>query len=193
MKDLSNIQFYKKDLLSLARASVVDKDANISELGFDYLFETELANLRNGIFVTINIQTEKAKALRGCIGNFLSRTNILNSIVDLARSSAYRDFRFHPVRSEEIEELIFEITILTKPVKVASWKDIVLGRDGIILSYGPSSSVFLPQVAVEQGWDIEQTLSALANKAGLYEEIWKDAACEFEVFQGLIISEDDVK
>jgi AMMECR1 domain-containing protein len=50
--------------------------------------------------------------------------------------------------------------------------------------------VFLPQVAPEQGWDVSQTLTHLASKAGLPEDAWKDGA-EFLVFQAEVFGENE--
>ena len=51
--------------------------------------------------------------------------------------------------------------------KVAGAADIVVGRDGVLLSKEGRSAVFLPQVATEQGWNREEMLDNLCLKAGL--------------------------
>ena len=56
-----------------------------------------------------------------------------------------------------------------------------VGRHGIILVKDGRRAVFLPDVAVEQGWDREQTLTRLAQKAGLPPDGWRDGA-QFFVF-----------
>jgi uncharacterized protein (TIGR00296 family) len=71
---------------------------------------------------------------------------------------------------------------------VASWRDIVIGKHGMVLTKGGCSAVFLPQVAPEQGWGIEETLTHLAMKAGLPPEAWRDGA-EFLVFEAQVIHE----
>ena len=50
----------------------------------------------------------------------------------------------------------------------------MLGKHGMVLSKQGRSAVFLPQVAPEQGWDIDQTLTHLSMKAGLPPDAWKD-------------------
>jgi uncharacterized protein (TIGR00296 family) len=67
---------------------------------------------------------------------------------------------------------------------VGSWRDIVLGRDGIVLERGPRRALFLPQVAQEQGWTLEETLTALARKAGLAEDAWRSPGAKLSVFTG---------
>ena len=47
------------------------------------------------------------------------------------------------------------------------------GRHGILFELGHRRALFLPQVPSEQGWTLEQTLAALARKAGLSSEAWR--------------------
>jgi AMMECR1 domain-containing protein len=73
---------------------------------------------------------------------------------------------------------------------VASWKEIELGRHGIVLEKDGKAALFLPQVPEQLGWDRRQTLSALAEKAGLPRNAWrKDAA--FSVFTGQVFRENE--
>jgi AMMECR1 domain-containing protein len=50
------------------------------------------------------------------------------------------------------------------------------------------SAVFLPQVAPEQGWDVETMLSHLSLKAGLPKDAWREGA-RFEVFEAIVFGE----
>ena len=50
------------------------------------------------------------------------------------------------------------------------------------------SAVFLPQVAPEQGWGIEETLTHLAMKAGLPPDAWREGA-SFTVFEAVVFHE----
>ena len=54
---------------------------------------------------------------------------------------------------------------------------------------GTKGAVFLPQVAPEQGWDLDTTLSHLSYKAGLDPNAYKENA-SFEVFQAEVFSEE---
>ena len=85
-------------------------------------------------------------------------------------------------------EIDIEISMLTPPRPVASWRDIVIGKHGMVLTKGGRSAVFLPQVAPEQGWGIEETLTHLAMKAGLSPGAWREGA-EFLVFEAQVIQE----
>jgi len=109
-------------------------------------------------------------------------------VMDHAINAAVNDPRFPPVTTAEIDDLDFEISALTPPVSVSSSNDIVIGKHGIVLQKNAQAAVFLPQVAPEQGWGIEETLSNLAMKAGLPPNGWKESA-QFEVFEAIVFSE----
>ena len=79
--------------------------------------------------------------------------------------------------------------MLTPPKKIAGHQEIKIGRDGIILSKNDMSAVFLPQVAREQGWNLEQTLTQLSQKAGLPGDAWKEGA-QFWTFEAVVFSEE---
>ena len=55
---------------------------------------------------------------------------------------------------------------------------------------GGSSGVFLPQVAVETGWGLEEFLEHLCEgKAGLPPDCWKTGKAEIYTFEAEIIRE----
>ena len=105
-------------------------------------------------------------------------------------NSSLNDWRFRPVNTSELKDIDIEISALTPPVKINSYKDIVIGRDGVILSKDGRSAVFLPQVAPEQGWNLAEMLSNLAEKAGLDADAWKSGA-EFQTFQAIVFGEKE--
>ena len=64
------------------------------------------------------------------------------------------------------------------------------GLDGVILGRGNSRAVFLPQVAPEQGWDLDTMLTYLARKAGLPGDAWRSGA-SFQTFQAHVFGEKE--
>ncbi|MFO7907158.1 MAG: AMMECR1 domain-containing protein [Pirellulaceae bacterium] len=98
--------------------------------------------------------------------------------------------RFAPLSNTELPKIDIEISVLTPARPIASPDEFIPGRHGIILKKGISKAVFLPQVATEQGWDRETTLTHLALKAGLGPNEWRRGA-EFEVFEAIVFSEED--
>jgi AmmeMemoRadiSam system protein B/AmmeMemoRadiSam system protein A len=137
-----------------------------------------------GGFVTLN----KHEELRGCIGEIVPRREIWKVVREQARNAALHDPRFSPVQAGELGAITIEISILTPPRPVGSWKEIEIGRHGMVLSKGGRSAVFLPQVAPEQGWGIEETLTHLSMKAGLPPDAWRTGA-DYLVFEAQVIRE----
>jgi len=145
-----------------------------------------LSSVNRGVFVTLH----KNESLRGCIGYIEPMTSCMEAVRDNTISACARDPRLSPVQKDELDDITIEISVLTPPESIDSWKDIRLGTHGIILERGPHRSVFLPQVAPEQGWDLETTLMYLSLKAGLPADGWKNA--EFKVFEAQVFNEEDL-
>ena len=136
---------------------------------------------KRGVFVTLT----KGGNLRGCIGFIEGHKKLLDAVVDNGKSAAVGDPRFPPVSARELPGLDIEISALTPLVTVEGPENIKIGRHGIVLGFQGRRSVFLPQVAVEQGWDLETTLGHLALKAGLAPNAWQEGAT-FQVFEAEI-------
>lgn len=145
-----------------------------------------ISQIQRGAFVTLH----KAGHLRGCIGYIEPFTNCMEAVRDNTISAAVKDPRFPRVTPEELDDIDIEISVLTPPVKIDSWKEIQIGIHGIVLEKGIHKSVFLPQVAPEQGWDLETTLMYLALKAGLPADGWEDAS--FKVFEAQVFNEKEL-
>ena len=139
-----------------------------------------------GAFVTLNDRT--TGALRGCIGEILPMRPLAEAVAVRAVDAALHDPRFMPVTERELGGLRIEVSALTPPERVSSWRDIVLGRDGVTLEKNGHFAVFLPQVAPEQGWDMPTTLSHLSLKAGLNADAWREGA-PFETFRAEVFHE----
>ena len=138
-------------------------------------------------FVTLH---SKNGTLRGCIGNIIAFESLYDNLQHNALNSAFQDPRFSPVKStEELSNLSIEVSILTPAKKIDSYKDIIIGEHGVILKNRDKSAVFLPQVAPEQGWDIQTALMHLSMKAGLPTNAWEFPETEFEVFNAIVLKE----
>jgi MEMO1 family protein len=147
---------------------------------------------RQGVFVTLNrndpAEIRAQGRLRGCIGQPEPQFPLYYGTVQAALDAALRDPRFEPVAAPELGRIEIEVTVLSPRAPVASWRDIRLGTHGIVLQKGDKSALFLPQVAPEQKWTIEETLTALSEKAGLPSDGWKEGA-RFSVFTGQVFEE----
>ena len=136
---------------------------------------------RRGAFVTLTSDGR----LRGCIGYIEGIKPLVEAVVDNAVSAATNDPRFQPVGEDELADLHVEVSALTPLRPVDGPADIEIGRHGIVLEKGRHTAVFLPQVAPEQGWDLDTTLDNLALKAGLPADAWR-RDCRFQVFEAEI-------
>lgn len=125
-----------------------------------------------GVFVTLL----EGDDLRGCVGTIKATRPLHEAVVDIATAAALHDYRFPPVRREEVSRLTVQVSVLSVPRPLDSWRDLEVGRHGIVLAKNGRSAVFLPEVALEQGWGREETLSHLAVKAGLAADAWREGA-----------------
>ena len=147
---------------------------------------------KQGAFVTLH--TYPGHNLRGCIGIPLPIMTLREAIIESAKS-ATRDPRFPPLEESEINSIIIEVTILTKPelIKVEKPQDylinIEIGKDGLIAEQGFNKGLLLPQVPVEQGWEKEEFLSHTCIKAGLLPDAWFDKSTKIFKFSGQIFTE----
>ncbi len=173
-------------LLTLARETI-RRALNVGERSAAREAPLEMtAGLRavRGGFVTLH----KGGELRGCIGEIVPRREIWKVVREQAINAAFHDPRFPVLREDELDAIDIEISMLSPPKPVTSWREIEIGRHGIVLSKGAHQAVFLPQVALEQGWGIEETLSHLSIKAGLAEDDWRSDT-DFLVFEAQVIHE----
>jgi AmmeMemoRadiSam system protein B/AmmeMemoRadiSam system protein A len=147
---------------------------------------------RQGVFVTLNRsdpdEVRTHGRLRGCIGQPEPTFPLYYGTVQAALDAALRDPRFEPVRAAELAKLGIEVTVLSPRRPVAAPGEIVIGTHGVVLQKAGKAALFLPQVAPEQGWNVEQTLEALCEKAGLPKGAWREGA-QLSVFTGQVFEE----
>jgi uncharacterized protein (TIGR00296 family) len=144
-----------------------------------------------GIFVTLNLKND----LRGCIGFPLPR-NLSQALPEAAIAAATEDPRFSPVSKAELDNITFEVTILTPPKEIkvnhnsTLPEKIKVGRDGLIIKQGRYSGLLLPQVPVEYGWDEREFLDHTCQKAGLPANCWMQEQTRVYSFEGIIFKEE---
>ena len=176
----------KEQLLLLARKTIAYALEHREVPAAEDLGIEITPNMRQirGAFVTL----EEHGELRGCIGDIFPSRPLFKSVLLNAINAAFNDRRFNPLQPDEISKIHIEISALTPPAGIDSYEEIVLGRDGVVLSKRGQTAVFLPQVAPEQGWDRDTMLNHLARKAGLDENAWREGA-SFQVFQADVFEE----
>ena len=133
---------------------------------------SDAVNAPCGAFVTLYNRGD----LRGCIGMVSTHEPLLKTVHDMALSAAKSDYRFSPVTAEELDEIEIEISVLSPMTKIKDVSEIELGKHGIYIVQGRSSGIFLPQVAEETGWNLEDYLGHCArDKARIGWDGWKQA------------------
>lgn len=134
-------------------------------------------------FVTLKIRGD----LRGCIGSLAPVEPLYLSVHRNAVNAAMHDPRFSPVQSAELPDITVDVSILSPIRDIPNLDAFKLGQHGIILGKGAARAVFLPEVATEQGWTKEETLSYLSQKAGLSADAWREGA-KFQVFESVVLT-----
>jgi hypothetical protein len=142
-----------------------------------------------GAFVTLTIDEK----LRGCIGYILAQRALFETICEAARQAAFYDPRFLPLTADELDEIDIEISILSLPIKIDSYKDIILGVHGLLLDEENYRAVLLPQVATSNNYTLQQFLSVLCEKAGMMPDSWCNRNLNLKVFTADIFSEKELK
>lgn len=131
-------------------------------------------------FVTIT----QGGTLRGCIGSIEPSRSLEEDVRSNAWAAAVNDPRFPPLSSEDLDEVDFEVSVLTpmEPLEVESEEELLErirpGIDGLYIRDGHRAATFLPQVwkSIE---DPREFLEHLKAKARLPVDHWSSS---MEVF-----------
>jgi uncharacterized protein (TIGR00296 family) len=178
-------------LVKTARTAVTEFLSTGNRIKLESEHEKKFS-FNSGVFVTLN----NTDGLRGCIGFPMPDKKLSNGIIDAAIAAATEDPRFSPVKTNELSDIVFEVTVLTPPVEITVTdpmeylEKIKVGRDGLIIRNSFSSGLLLPQVPVEYGWNVEEFLQHTCEKAGLEKDTWKNEKVKIEKFEGIVYKEE---
>ena len=178
-------------LVKTARKAVTEFLSNGNRIKLESDIE-EKFSFNSGVFVTLN----NPGGLRGCIGFPMPEKKLSHAIIEGAIAAATEDPRFPSVKTNELNDIVFEVTVLTPPVEIdvsdpmEYLEKIKVGRDGLIIRHSFSSGLLLPQVPVEYGWNVEEFLQHTCEKAGLARDTWKNESVKIEKFEGIIFKEE---
>jgi hypothetical protein len=139
-----------------------------------------------GVFVTLRNKNE----LRGCIGSIIGVEPLFRGVMANAVHAAVDDPRFPPLPAKELGSVEIEISVMTPLRLVSDHHSIRLGIDGVVLRDGDAQAVFLPQVAAETGWNLDQFLGNLCLKAGLEHDAYhRSRTMQIYAFQAQVFSD----
>lgn len=140
-------------------------------------------------FTTLHIEDQ----LRGCCGTLEAVRPLAEDVVRSAFRAAFRDPRFDPVDTHELDVLRLEVSVLSplEPLPVLNEDDLLNtltpGIDGLVIVADGARATFLPKV-----WDIlpdpKQFLAALKAKCGLVADYWSDQL-EFQRYHTISYAE----
>jgi len=177
-----------KELIRVARKAVAEAFE-----GREFIPEDEFRRKyseKRGVFITI--LTHPRKELRGCIGVPYPVMPLWQAVIHSALSSAFKDPRFQPLKREELDKVIFELSILTVPEEIDKgrlFEEVRIGSHGLIVEKGSAKGLLLPQVAVKYGWDPREFVENTCLKAGLSRECWKEKDVKIYRFSGEVYEE----
>jgi AmmeMemoRadiSam system protein A len=140
--------------------------------------------VQQGAFVTLHL----GATLRGCVGMVAPLRPLLTAVMECAAAAATADPRFSPLGASELGRVTIEISALNPPFRIADPGQIALGTHGLMITAGRRRGLLLPQVAVEQGWDVTVFLEETCAKAGLPPDAWSRGAI-VEAFSAQVFSE----
>jgi len=180
-------------LLQIARAALEAHLNGLPPADIRQFASTPALLERHGAFVTLRHGGE----LRGCIGYTANEMPLVKTVAENAINAATRDYRFPSVTSDELREITIEISALTPGdspetpfKKVNDVRELVVGRDGLYIEHPPArGGILLPQVAVEQGWDMPTFLTAVCRKAGYPDRSWEKPGYVLYRFSAQVFSE----
>jgi len=116
-------------LVKLAKLAIETylKERKIIEVPKD--FPEEFLKRRAGVFVTL----EKNGKLRGCIGTYLpTRVNVAEETIKNAIAAATEDWRFEPVKLDELKEISISVSVLSYPESVKNIKELNPKKYGML-------------------------------------------------------------
>lgn len=125
-----------------------------------------------GCFVTLKTNG----LLRGCIGCFQSSVPLWRTVAQYAAHSALDDPRFahNRLKTTDLDALEMDVSVLSPLEPCPDPALIVPGTHGIYVEKNGHSGCFLPQVATEQNWGVEEFWGhCCQGKAGLDWDAWK--------------------
>ncbi len=122
----------------------------------------EMTKRRAGVFVSL----KKHGQLRGCIGTISATTqSIAKEIMQNAVSAGTQDPRFDPIRSDELDALVYSVDVLGETEDIESPAELDAGRYGVIVSAGHKRGLLLPGLA---GIDtVSHQIEVARQKAGI--------------------------
>ena len=145
-----------------------------------------------GAFVTIHCRDSRGnRQLRGCIGRMMASTPLEKTVRTMAVEAAFGDPRFPPLDLIEFPGIEIEISALSPMELCKDPRSVRVGVHGLYLIHRGRAGVLLPQVPVEQGWDLDEYLDYICVKAGLPPHSYEAPGAELFTFTAVVFGEKE--
>jgi AmmeMemoRadiSam system protein A len=109
----------------------------------------------------------------------------------MAVAAATRDPRFPPLRPDEIDLIVIEVSVLGDRTPIRDPREIEVGVHGLAISCRGQRGLLLPQVASESGWSAEEFLGRVCGKAQLPVDAWRAPDATVERFTAQVFAETE--
>lgn len=133
-------------LAQFARVSVENyltgKSTNIEDYkitGFD-------GNKVMGVFVTVLDPNNKS---RGCWGDLYPQANIKEAVLNAALGAIKRDYRYKPPALYELNDMKFQVSLVSSIMPVSSIRSINPLKDGLLVQSGSKGGILMPGESVD--------------------------------------------
>jgi AmmeMemoRadiSam system protein A len=147
-----------------------------------------------GAFVTLHIggsgQGNGKPSLRGCIGRMTAARPLEKTVRDMAVEAAFGDPRFPSLSPKEFPRCTIEISALSPMSPCPNPREVKVGIHGLYLIHRGRAGVLLPQVPVEQGWDLDEYLDYICVKAGLPAGSYGESEARLFTFTAVVFGEE---
>lgn len=173
---------YKKQSLKLAKNSILSYfwKANIE----DYTPSNKELSKIKSCFVTLRENWE----LRGCMWSLKSTNKLYEDIIKNAKSAAFSDPRFPPIKFNELQKNNFEIeiTILSNMEdkqfeNIKKMKEFLeKNKPWVLIKYGMKQATYLPSVW-EKLPNVDNFINRLLIKANIRKENFQDNFQDFDI------------
>lgn len=177
-----------KVLIRLGREAVKSK---LLEEEFEVPEEIkEEFNGKIGVFTTLYTYPEGK--LRGCVGVPEPLYPLWYGVIYSSLKAAFSDTRFSPLELGKLNEVVWELSVLSEPEELD--KELLpgairIGKDGVIVERGKLRGLLLPKVATEYGLSPETFLAFTCRKASLPDDCWKEDDTRVFRFQSKVFRE----
>jgi AmmeMemoRadiSam system radical SAM enzyme/AmmeMemoRadiSam system protein B/AmmeMemoRadiSam system protein A len=152
-------------------------------------FPLDLPDLGDQLVGGAFICVKRGRHLRSCCGILGPLIPLRQALEHAAARTAREDGRFPPISPTEVDFLDMDVWLLGPAQAVQARGEerlgaITVGKHGVQVVRGAAHGLFLPSVAIDNGWDVRQFLDRVCAKAELPPTAWREDDTSLFTFEG---------